>query len=353
MPVYLDKKTKRFYIEFQYRGERHKERMPAGVSKKDAERIEVKMKNDLMFQSHGIESGSAPITFERFIDEYFGQYADTHYSPDSFDKAVHIAKAAKPFFKGKAMRQIKAADIERFKAYRIALPTMHKKPRKPATVEREMSIISRIFSIAVRNDIIDYNPCSRVEKLKFDNVQDKLLRREDEEAFFANIHGEWTRDICLMVLNTGMRQNDLMGLTRFQVDRANRVITLVQGKTQRRVVIPMNETVCEIIDRRWHGRNPLLFPSPVTGTEKGSVRHTMRRACERAKIPVLSIRDLRRTFATRGIEAGNDSVTVADSLGHSSMRMIQRYVRSLENKRKLVESIANPPKIRQLSKKQG
>jgi iron complex outermembrane receptor protein len=44
------------------------------------------------------------------------------------------------------------------------------------------------------------------------------------------------------------------------------------------------------------------------------------------------------------LEEGNDAVTVADALGHSSLRMIPRYVRSLENKRKLVDSIQRTPK---------
>lgn len=243
------------------------------------------------------------------------------------------------------MRQIKAADIERLKASRIALTTMHGTPRKPATVEREMSIVSSIFKMAVDNDVIDYNPCSRVKKLSFDNVQDKMLRREDDEKFFNALPTEWSRDVCRMVLNTGLRQNDLMRLTRFQVDLENELITLIQGKTKRRVMVPLNQTAIEILKRRWTKKNALLFASPATGTEKGSVRHIMIRACVRAEIPVITIRDLRRTFATRGLEDGADFATIADILGHTGLRMLPRYVRSLEMKRKMVNSIRQSPNI--------
>lgn len=237
------------------------------------------------------------------------------------------------------MRTIKADDIERFKRSRIDLVTQHGTIRKPATVEREMAIISRIFSLAVKNDICPNNPCSRIDKLQFDNVQDKVLSRDHEARFIEALPSRWVRDVVLMVLNTGLRQNDLMRLTRFEVDRKRRLITLIQGKTKRRVTIPMNDTVIEIVERRWRNGNRLLFASPVTGKETGSVRHSMQRVCKKLGIPSISIRDLRRTFATRAIENGADAVTVADILGHTGLRMIPRYVRSIDSKRKLVEAM--------------
>lgn len=343
-PVYTDKKTNRLYIEFQYRGHRHKERLPEGTTKESAKKIEVKVKNDLMFQSHGIETRSEP-TFEQFIKNYFGPMADRWIrdNPARWERTVLLVKAAMPFLKGKRLRSIKAADIERFKASRATLLTMHKTVRKPATIERELAIISNIFSIAVKNDLIDYNPCSRVTKLKYDNLQDKILAREDETKLFANMHSDWAKDICRMALYTGLRQNDIMNLTRFQVDRANKLISLVQRKTKRRVVVALNSVALGIINDRWRNGNKLLFPSPVTGGPGGSVRHAMLRACKRAKLPPLTIRDLRRTNATRKIENGADAVTVAESLGHSSLRMIPRYVRSLEMQRKAADSLVETP----------
>jgi integrase len=338
MPVYHDKKTNRLYIEFQYKGTRHKERLPEGMSKKDGERIEVKLKGELMFSSHGVETRSAVMTFDRFVDEYFGPVADS-WPADRYDRLVQLVKAFRPFIRDKAMRDIKAIHIKLFKDSRIALPTQHSTPRKPATVEREMSIISSIFRLAVDNDIIEYNPCSRVKALRFDNTVDKVLRREDEAAFFANMHSQWARDICRFVLNTGMSQRDVMTLTRFQIDRTDRVVRFTRSKTRNKVVITLNDVALEILDRRMPDARELIFASPVTGTENGSVRHAMQRACTRAEIPVITIRDLRRTFGVRLIEQGTSASTAADALGHSDNRSIHRYTRSLEAKRKATDSL--------------
>lgn len=341
MPVYLNKQTGKFFIQFQLHGDQYKEHLPRGLTRKQAEKIEIKVKAQMLFEQHGVTERKS-ITFERFVQDVYLPTIEKNVT--QFDKAIYVCKAAGPFLKGKQMRGIKPFDIERFKQSRMEKRTMHDTPRKPATVLREISIISKIFSMAVKNDICDYNPCSRIERPKFDNVQDKLLRREDEQKFFANMHSEWARDICKMALLTGLRQNDLMRLTRFQVNREAQTITLIQGKTQRRLECAYDGEAVEIISRRWDKKGTLLFPSPKSGTEKGSVRHAMTRACDRAEIPRITIRDLRRTFATRGLEDGNDAVTVADALGHASLRMIPRYIRSLDNKRKLAESAASSAK---------
>lgn len=344
MPVYLDKKTKRFYIEFQFKGERVKERLPKGTKKSQAEAIEIKLKNEILEKHHGIGKASQ-MTFERFLKEFFGPHIEKRYSPDSFDKAVVVSKAALPFFKGKALRSIKPADIEKFMQSRIALPTIHGKKRKPATVVRELSIISKVFSLAVRNDFCDYNPCSRVERPTFHNLQDRLLRREDEQKFFDNMHSEWARDICRMALYTGLRQNDIMGLTRFEVRLSENRIVLTQSKTKRQVIVMLNTITREIIERRMNQPGSLLFPSPVSGTSGGSVRHAMYRACDRAEIPRITIRDLRRTNITRKIEGGGDLATVARSVGHTGIRMMPRYVRSVELMQEIADALVSPATI--------
>lgn len=340
MPIYLDKKTKRFYIEFQYKGERVKERLTKGTTKSKAEAIEIKLKNEILERRHGIGKASQ-MTFERFLKEYFGPHIDNRYSPDSFDKAVVVSKAALPFFKGKPLRSIKPADIERFIQARASLPTIHKTQRKPSTVARELSIISKVFSLAVKNDLCDYNPCSRVDKPHFDNVQDRLLKREDEQKFFDNMHSEWARDVCRMALYTGLRQNDIMRMNRFEVRLNENRIVLTQGKTKRQVIVMLNSITREIVERRM-SKGTLLFASPKSGTEKGSVRHAMTRACDRAKIPRITIRDLRRTNVTRKIENGGDLATVAQSVGHTGIRMMPRYVRSIELMQKAADSLVNP-----------
>jgi integrase len=342
MPVYADTKTGRFFVKFTYKGQTVKRRLPEGTTKSEADKYEIKLKSELFFEAVGVAPRS-DARFEVFAYQVFLPHVD-HNAKASFDKAVYVIKASLHFFKGKTLRSIKPADIELFKASRENLLTMHGKRRAPATVARELAVVSKLFSLAVRNDLIDYNPCARVEKPSFDNVMDKVLRYEDEEKFFAAFKSDWCRDICKLILNTGLRQKDVLNLTKFNVDLENRELNLVQGKTKRRILVMLNQTALEIIERRMHFFGTLLFPSPKTGKIGTQTKTAIINACARAKMERLTIRDLRRTCGTRLEESGHSANTIAKFLGHSDMRSVHRYQRGRENLRKAVESLENRTK---------
>lgn len=346
MPIYTDKKTKRLFIQFEFDGNIYKRRLPEKIIKKQAEKIETKWKHQLFFEKSGIVSDK-DILFEDFLIEYYLPFAEQNHSKVTFDNEVRICKASLPYFGGKHLRQIKAADIEKFKNYRANLETQHGTPRKPATVLRELSIISKIFSLAIRNDFLEYNPCSRVEKPKFDNIQNRVLSYDDEERFFAEFESDWARDICLLVLNTGLRQNDALGLSKFNVDWNQKLIRLTQGKTQRIVEIPMNTTVYNLLNARRHNGSDLFFPSPKTGKQGLSVKKACLGAATRAELGHLTIRDLRRTFGTRLDENNYNDSTIAKLLGHGDHRSVHRYKRGKDILREAVNSLETqkPAKI--------
>lgn len=354
MPIYTDKKTNRLFIQFDFQGTTYKKRLPKNTTKKDAEKLEIKYKNKLFFEANGIES-KRDITFEDFLTEYFLPYAETHYVKGSFDTAVHLCKAALPFLKGKSLRRIQAADIERFKNARTAKLTKHDTTRKPATIVRELGVISKVFSYAIKNDFLEFNPCSRVERPLVDNLQDQILSQADRAKFLASFQSDWARDVCELILNTGLRQNDALGLTKFNVDWNLSVIRLLQGKTGRKVEIPMNYRVKELLQAHRHNGSDLFFPSPKTGKQGTSLKKAIAGACRRAKISTFGTRVLRRTFGTLLDELNYSSSVKAKLLGHTDLRSVHRYERGKDILREAVESLpqgVNPAKILPLNSKE-
>jgi len=340
MSVYQCKQTGRLFVQFNFRGRTYKRRLPATATKEDARLFEAKLKNQVFFEN-GIEERSEML-WETFVDRVYLEYVEANQPSASLERAIHVLRDSMPFFRGKTLRQIKAADVERFKAHRIAKPTIHGKTRKPATVQRELKIISAVFSMAVKNDLCDYNPVSRVKVPAFDNVQDRILRYEDEDRFLLAFRNSLQRDVAAVVLYTGLRQNDVLGLRKDQVDWNANEIRLVQGKTKRRVSIPMLGRVRAILAGRLDNGSDLFFPSYRTGGQCKSIKNGIRFACIRAGIPVLTIRDLRRTFGTRLHENGFDDKTVADLLGHSGLRSVHRYKRGTEIKKRAILSLERP-----------
>lgn len=326
MSIFTDKKNKRLYIQFDFKGNTYKKRLPEGTSKSDAAKEEIKWKHQLHIESQDtVEIRN--ILFEDFLIEYFMPYAENNHCEASYGRDISLCKELLKLFRGRTVRSIKPAELERFKDLRAATPTIHDTPRKPATVARELAAVSKIFSIAVVNDFIDYNTCSRVEKPRFNNMQNKILRPQDEEKFFASLKSDWARDVCIAVLHTGLRQSDVLGLKKENVDWDNKVLKLIQGKTEREVIIPMNQTVENLIASRWDNENELVFPSPKTGKQGTSVKKAVIGASGRAEIGHLTIRDFRRTFGTRLGELNYSPSVTAKLLGHGDGRSVHRYLR--------------------------
>ena len=86
-----------------------------------------------------------------------------------------------------------------------------------------------------------------------------------------------------------------------------------------------------ILARRMQGRSPWIFPSKrKPGEAIGRLNHAHDRLVEAASKDNITIDwvpyDLRHTFATRMAQASIDLVTLAAILGHSSIRLVQKYV---------------------------
>lgn len=339
MPVYVNKTTGRLYVQFDYNRQTFKRTLPKGTTRSDAKKYEAKWRSDVFLRANDL-APPEDVLFERFVQEVYLPYAQTN-TPASFEKADHICIASLPFFRGRSLRHIRKSDIEAFKSWRMALPTQHKRMRKPATIARELAIISKIFSLALDDHLIEYNPCSRVERPKFQNVQNTVLHRDDDAAFLKGFHpyqSALAKDVALFVLNTGLRQNDALGLSKFQVDLRAEILRLEQRKTKTIVEIPLNPTAIQILKRRALNRSELFFATKK-GKQIKSIRKALAGACSRAKIPELGIRDLRRTFASRLAEDGVDAVTISLLLGHVDTRMVHRYARSNQAMRNAVNNI--------------
>jgi integrase len=258
-----------------------------------------------------------------------------------------VLRTSMPFLKGKTLRQIKPADLERFKAVRTITPTRHGRPRKPATIHREFKVLSAAFSMAVDNDLCESNPCRKVKLPKFDNVQDKVLDVENIERFLFAFRNSLQRDIAQTVIYTGLRQNDVLGLRKEHIRDGE--IRLTQGKTKRRVGIPIDEAIRPMLEARMEKYDDLLFPSYRTGKRLVSIKNGIRFACLRAGIPVLTIRDLRRTYGTLLHDNGTDDKTVADLLGHSDTRCVHRYKRGSKSKKQAIQELGKSVKRASIS----
>lgn len=350
MAVYKDKKTGRFYIQFNFKGQTYKRRLPDDVDKDTALALEGKMKSDLLLESFGIEQ-KTDIGFTDYLTDYYLPFAEKHYSKDGYKNVVVICKAILPFLENTSLRKIESNDIEKFIEQRQKLKTKHDKDRLPSTIHRELNNVSKIFSQAVKDGFLEFNPCKRVSRPLVNNIQNKIISFDKVQLFLDNFCSDWAKDVAILIFSTGLRQNDALGLRKRHVDFENKQIRLIQGKSKRLVEIPLNDVILEILQKRKNNGSDLFFPSPKTGKQGTSIKKALQGAAKRAKLGNIGARVLRRSFGTWLDEQNYSSSVKAKLLGHADLRSVHRYERGTKILAEAVKVIQLPKFCQKKNKK--
>jgi len=280
-----------------------------------------------------------------FVKETYLPWSETH--KGSYDDDVRITTMLTEFFMDKTLAEIKPAMIEQFKAHRV------KAGKAPATGNRELSVLSKIFRIAVRYGEAEFNPCQNVERLSLDNQRVRYLTEAEEVRLFdAMGDDELLKSVVIIALHTGLRRGEIFGLKWSDVDFERGMLQVRKTKTKLNRTVPMNARVREVLGRQSRSSEYVLT-SPKTGGRLVDLKKGFNEARSAAGIPDFQLRDLRHSCATRLSDCGEELVTVAEILGHTDIRMTKRYSHAMqERKRQALEKLVGTSNLRQIEKRQ-
>ncbi|MBA3320474.1 MAG: site-specific integrase [Pyrinomonadaceae bacterium] len=287
---------------------------------------------DVFRQVHGLD-GKKDMRFDDFVADRYLPYAEAN--KRSFHDDVLTCRVLIEFFGKRTLRSIKADLVEEFKQRRLATPlrvqgkkpepNKPRRPRSPATVNRELSILPKIFSLAFDAELVDENPCRRVKNLRITNLCGHCLTTEEEQSLFAALAGsEWVSHIVLFASHTGMRRGEIFNLRWFDIDLTRETVHVRQSKNGKARAVPMNETIKSLL-QGLPKTSEYVFPSPKTGGRVMDVGRQFERAVKEAGLENFRFHDLRHTAATRMADAGVDPFTLAYIFGWSDIRMAMRY----------------------------
>lgn len=339
-----------YYYDFTIRGRRHRGAIPDARTYAQAKQAAEAIWDDIFNERYNPAPEAEPAPEPLFEDFVRGTYLPLQKTNKkrSYARDEQIAGMLCDFFKGKTLKEIKKSDVEKLKRERSESKTKYDRKRSPATVNRELSVLSAILTLAVDDELIPSNPCRRVRPLRMDNERSRYLTRDEEARLLATLEGqEWLQNIVTMAINTGMRRGEIFKLRWFDVDFARGVIHVRDTKTAKNRVVPMNAAVREMLERQ-PKKSGHVFPSPKTGGQLVDIKRPFGMACEAAGIADLRFHDLRHTAATRLADAGVNVVVIAEILGHSDIRTTKRYSHAMdEAKREAVEKLAASASARQ------
>ena len=172
----------------------------------------------------------------------------------------------------------------------------------PATVNRELGVLSRIFSIALDNKKVRENPVEKVKYLKITNKIERHMSQEEQDRLMQifnhdyssikapnneiekisrkrrNVDYEYIQDISLISLNTGLRIGEVLNLTWDCVDLVNDTICALNTKNGLKNIVPINKTVKKILEKKYlsKGDDMYVFTNPNTKTRYKCISRSFR-----------------------------------------------------------------------------
>jgi integrase len=285
-------------------------------TKKDAQAILASIKTKL-FEGRFFDKAQRPLV--PFGDvairvlEY--QRSMKRRSVEQFHK--HYTNNLIAYFGEKFLQDIGVEDVERYRLDRS-------KNVAPASVNRGLAVLKRIYNLAIKWDLTEKNPVKFVEFLKEPEGRLRFLSKQDQTALLDRCKGD-LYDIVLIALRTGMRRGEVLNLRKADLDFERELIFVSKTKTGRTLQLPMLKEVKLLLEKRvlgLNGQDP-IFRNRLGGRLKtcgGSFNNALRLA----GIKDFHFHDLRHTYATDLISAGVEIFTVAKLLGHTDPKITAR-----------------------------
>lgn len=217
--------------------------------------------------------------------------------------------------------------VDSIKAHVIeaALQKLRESGLSGSTVNRYRSLLSSIFSYAVRTGKLRINPVRQIPRYEENDPRIRYLDADEENALRQMIVAACPeREAELdLALYTGIRRGEQFGLRWQDVDLERGVIT-VTGKTGRREV-ELNSKARAALVVLLAVSNGSRYVCPEAKGKGRDWRRWFEGCVKAANIENFTWHDLRHTFASRAVMRGVDLPTVQHWLGHKSITMTMKY----------------------------
>lgn len=282
-----------------------------------------------------------------------------------------------PYFGRRRLDQITVDDVAGF------IAAMRRKGLRGSTTLTALRPLSRILAHAARRGAIPVNPCSQLERGERPRLDDqrpkRILTLEEMQALIAGADCEQYRCLLELMLASGVRIGEALGLTVGDLDREHSLIRveyqlgrdgtrtpLKTAESQRSIDIPPQLTrrlLALVADRgALFDPNALVFASRNgSGLERKVAREALKRAVKTAELaaPEPSLHDLRHSHASMLIALDVPVVDVQRRLGHrkpdTTLRVYAHQWKEREARRsqigkqlgQLFETRALPPAARE------
>jgi len=267
------------------------------------------------------------LSLHAFLDRYLREIRHSHRSYWTMLSVINNFRSLVP---DKALLALSSPDLHHYVYSRVHAGI------GPGTINRELGVISAAINharykwgIQLDNPVRYHRVKPPAERLRWLERHEAARLQSEADALCPEL-GDFIR----LSLNTGCRKTELLMLRWSDVDLGRRFIMLrpENTKTNCRRVVPINKGAEQALNnRRAIGASEWVF-AKKNGERVKTLNWYFRKAVKSAGLSDFRIHDLRHTFASWLVSEGVELIKVRDLLGHTSIRMTERYAHLMPNR---------------------
>lgn len=250
-----------------------------------------------------------------------------------------------PYFKKKKIQDISVTDIKGYIQY-----LAKKKHLSNTTIRKHLDFLNLVFKEAYRERIIKENPLEFIDKIKPDTKEKLCFTPEELRDVLRLVEGTTLETAVYLAAFLGLRREEVAGLKWENVDLENRVLHIVNVRTQ------VGNQIVEKDPKTKRSERSMLIPEPVYNVLVKEKNKLLKRSAEKRQFGVVYVvtkstgepyrpnyfsaafkefvvknnlkpvtfHGLRHTFASIANAAGTPLQEIAASMGHADPGVTSR-----------------------------
>ncbi|MBM4159274.1 MAG: site-specific integrase [Ignavibacteria bacterium] len=237
----------------------------------------------------------------------------------------------------KPVNLIKSKDLEDYKAKRL-------QEVKSSTVNIDLNTIRAIFNIAIRLELIKFNPAKNIKKLSIPQKENLCFSDVQLKAIIENIKNQSIRNIVKFAILTGCRINEIINLQWKDINFSERVLTIrnkpnFKTKTGKIRYIPISDSLLNLFYEMTNKKTDdnifnFVNPEKYVFTKINNYKYSKLYVSSYFKRVLRSLNFeekfhfhcIRHSFITNLIKSGVNINYVKELSGHTELQTTMNYI---------------------------
>lgn len=269
-------------------------------------------------------------TLNEFLISRYIPYIEG-YKRKTISEKSYIRNHISPYLGRKHLDLIKQSDV-------ISMQhEMRIKGYSRGTCNRCLRLVKHALNMAVKWEIplITRNVSQGVPAYEDPPTKERFLTQEETQRLFEAVllsENTMLRYIVPMLILTGARKHEVLEARWEDFDTDSHQWRIPKTKSGKPRYVPLSDSVIELLEAiPRHEESEWIFTNPKTNKPYTRFYKSWDRARRIANLADVRIHDLRHSFASFLVNSGRSIYEVQKILGHSDVRVTQRYAHLSQN----------------------